>query len=273
MARKFEFFGSYTSFLGLLDLFPTATLGFSLRKLSNSYNGNCIRVRRSSDNAALDIGFVNNVIDTASLLSFVGSGSGFVTIWYNQATNNNATQTTAVNQPRIVNAGVLEVKNGEPCLQFSGNQWFNLGSTITEINSTTALVMGRTDSNPVRRMSIFGTSVNANCASILLLSNILFLQRQNGFSQTTSADTLTNQSIYFAQKGVGVTKVFKNTNELASTFTPSAINNTFNQIGRYTTNNPIFTDGQIQEIVYWQTDEIANKVGIETNINSFYGTY
>ena len=45
---------------------------YSLRKLSSSYSGGAIRVRRSSDNAESDIGFFNNQLDTTSLIQFAG---------------------------------------------------------------------------------------------------------------------------------------------------------------------------------------------------------
>ena len=60
-------------FEGMLNLFPNASLGLSLDKLDKNYTGSAIKVRRSSDNDELDIGFVNNELDTASLLSFVNT--------------------------------------------------------------------------------------------------------------------------------------------------------------------------------------------------------
>lgn len=66
-----------------------------------------INVRRSSDNAARDIypdQYGN--LDVYDLLQFVGAGSGYVTIWYDQSGNGyNATQGTATNQPAIVSSG------------------------------------------------------------------------------------------------------------------------------------------------------------------------
>lgn len=90
----------------LFDTYGGAVIGYSLKKLSNSYSGNCIRVRRSSDNAEQNIGFVSNILDTVSLLAFCGAGNGFITTWYDQSgNNNNATQTTASLQPQIVSSG------------------------------------------------------------------------------------------------------------------------------------------------------------------------
>jgi hypothetical protein len=56
----------------LLDQYPNAAVAYSLRKLRAGYIGSAIRVRRSSDNAEQNIGFIGNDLDTASMLDFVG---------------------------------------------------------------------------------------------------------------------------------------------------------------------------------------------------------
>jgi hypothetical protein len=112
----------WQNFKGLLDLYPNAAVAYSLRRLRADYTGSAIRVRRSSDNAEQDIGFVSNVLDTASLLTFVGAGDGFVTTWYDQSgLGLNATQTVAGVQPFIVLAGVLQTKNTKPSIRFVDN--------------------------------------------------------------------------------------------------------------------------------------------------------
>jgi hypothetical protein len=103
-------------FEGILNQFPGASLGLSLRLLDINYTGFCIKIRRSSDNAELDIGFINNELDTASLLDFVGSGNGFVTIIYDQVGSNNMTQTTANLQGQIVSNGSVITLGGKPCI-------------------------------------------------------------------------------------------------------------------------------------------------------------
>jgi hypothetical protein len=98
--------GAPATYLDGLATTPRAVL--SLRKLISTAT-NSIRVRRSSDNTEQDIGFVGNSLDTASLASFVGAGNGFVVTFYDQTGNGeHATQATAANQPRIVNAGVYD---------------------------------------------------------------------------------------------------------------------------------------------------------------------
>ena len=114
---------------------------YSLRRMRADYAGFCIRVRRSSDNTELNIGFVGNVINTAALLAFVGAGDGFVVTKYDQSGNAfNATQATAANQPRIVSAGVLNIVNLRSSLSFDGTNHFMLvNSTFTVLSASVVL--------------------------------------------------------------------------------------------------------------------------------------
>jgi hypothetical protein len=103
---------SSAQFLDQLATTPRAVL--SLRKLISTATV-AVRVRRSSDNAELDIGFsgplAGSSIDSAALLAHVGSGSGYVVIAYDQTGNaQHAIQATAGKQPRIVNAGAYDGK-------------------------------------------------------------------------------------------------------------------------------------------------------------------
>jgi hypothetical protein len=119
--------------LPILDqLGITAAAAYSLRRVRLAALLAC-RVRRSSDNAELDIGFTaSGDLDTAALLAFVGSGDGFVTTWYDQSGNGrHDTQTNPSVQPRIVNAGVLEISNGKPAIRFNGSDTFFSGVSLS----------------------------------------------------------------------------------------------------------------------------------------------
>ena len=69
----------------LLDLYPSAAVAYSLRKLRTAYTGAAIRVRRSSDNAEQDINFVGGNLDTASMINFVGQNLWTYSEEWNQA--------------------------------------------------------------------------------------------------------------------------------------------------------------------------------------------
>jgi hypothetical protein len=72
-------------------------------------------------------------IDATTLLNFVGSGSAFIQTWFDQSGNSrNAIRTTATQQPRIVDAGVLETENGKPTVRVMGGQFMTLPLTTAQ---------------------------------------------------------------------------------------------------------------------------------------------
>ena len=138
--------------MGLLDTIAGASAAYSLRKIRDAYIGNCLKVRRSSDNTTLDIGFVDGWLDESSLLTFCGAGSGYVDTWYDQSTNaKNLTQATTGLQPRIVNAGVVETVTGtdgttiRPAIRsgFSGASAMTATLSLSLTQSTFATVTKR----------------------------------------------------------------------------------------------------------------------------------
>jgi hypothetical protein len=69
-------------------------------------------------------------------------GNVFVTTWYDQSGNaRNVVQATAANQPRIVNAGVVETLGGRPAIVWSGAQsLINQGSTFGNVRNFSAVM-------------------------------------------------------------------------------------------------------------------------------------
>ena len=105
-----------------LDNIDANMLYFSTAKL-NSNDTLSIRVRRSSDDAEKDIGFIGKDLDTQTLLDFVGSGNGYVISTYSQGAVSSS-QGLADSQPLIVENGVYL-----GTLKFSGAQWLDTGVT------------------------------------------------------------------------------------------------------------------------------------------------
>ena len=118
---KFRGTGTLTLVTGdlpLLDQYGTnVKVAYSVRKLSSTYSGNCIRVRNGS-NVDADIGFDSNGnLDEAVLLDHCGSGDGFIAKWYDQSGNGgDLIQATDANQPKIVSSGVVLKENGKPII-------------------------------------------------------------------------------------------------------------------------------------------------------------
>lgn len=110
---------------GPLNKISQTALGaaYGLRRLDGFYNGKAIRVRRASDNQESDIGFtIAGDLDTVALSSFVAASTGTVVKWYDQTNQSrDLSQSTGANQPTIVNAGTLILRNSKPSILFSSH--------------------------------------------------------------------------------------------------------------------------------------------------------
>lgn len=93
---------------------------YGLKRFLTAYTGDLIRLRRDSDNAESDFGYVTatGLLDAAAIATWLSSATGYVVTWYDQSGNGrNATQATAGSQPAYVASGV----NSLPTLQFDGS--------------------------------------------------------------------------------------------------------------------------------------------------------
>ena len=256
----------------LLDTYSGAAAAYSLRKLRTAYIGNAIRVRRSSDNTEQDFGFVSNVLDTASLLTFCGAGSGFVTTWYDQSGNaKNSTQTTAANQPRIVNAGVLDLVNGKAAILGDGSNdtLFVTGLILTNPTSIFTVV------DKVGTSGVFGLITGANTlggAFTLTTSGYTFFQ--NGASQTP-AYANNNQSLLVAKTSTTGTDWEFYGNNTTVTNGGQNIGTTIGSrvylFDRYGISSR--ANMYMQEYIVWNSDQMTNRAGIQTEINTYYTIY
>lgn len=101
-----------------LDEFPGAVAAFSVQKLSSTYEGPAVEIRRASDNATSDFYFDSNNELTGSsentggtsLNSWNNGTNGFCRTFYNQASSENLQQTTTSYQPQIFNSstGIIQ---------------------------------------------------------------------------------------------------------------------------------------------------------------------
>lgn len=116
------------------DFGSGAVFAYGQKLLKTGYSGNCLKVRRASDNGELDIGFVSDFIDTAAIGTFVGAGHGFITTFYDQIESVDAVNVTANQQPKIANSGEYQ----EPAYNgTSQNLQFN-GAIAASLATTTA---------------------------------------------------------------------------------------------------------------------------------------
>jgi hypothetical protein len=264
----------------LLNLFSGASAAYSLRKLDTGYAGSAIQVRRLSDSATQNIGFVNNQLDIAALTTFVGASGGAVSIWYDQSGNGrNLSNVTATEQPIVFSGGPYTI-NGAPYFKLDGADDRLIA---TGFDPTTAGVI-----------STFTVALSSNVAG-----TSVFLHQDQGpgirVGQWGRYSAGLSQAITFNTSGAS----FNNTGTLITDSVPyvyTAIRRT-NDVESYAnglSNGPSPTTGTaasnaaaslyigrrslgealqglMSEVVLYPSDKTTDRAGIEQNIRNYYG--
>jgi hypothetical protein len=270
----------------LLDNYTGASAAYSLRRLSDFYGGSAIRVRRSSDNTEQNIGFdTSNNLDTTSLLSFCGAGNGFVTTWYDQSGNSrDISQSTAANQPQIVNNGSLITLNSKTTIQFNNTQLLTRSSfNVTSVSIFTLLNKYAAESygGYIRNVTSTGNSfaIVSSLPPTWVSQCVAFVNgvdvKINPTSRSGAKTLPTNQYLENWIYNDTVKKLYENNTDITTTtgqinwggnlnFTLGSIDYAGNAA-----NNKV----EIQELLIYDLDQSSNRTGISSNINSYYSIY
>jgi hypothetical protein len=201
---------------------------------------------------------------------------GFVETWYDQSGNgNDATQSVAASQPKIVDAGVLvSGDTGEPAftgdgvddiLSLSSSINFGTGeffvSTVVDVDNTGGVVIGSASPNwmlLVTTSSIQVRSSNTNTIYIISPDSVLTA----GESYLISLSRVENDITAYVN---GVAQADVETVVSTDTFSADRF------LQRGTNGNP-YPD-PVSEVIIYASDQSANRVAIETNINDHYNIY
>jgi len=267
-------------FFGGNPLDENFALGFSLRRIRSSYTGYCIEVRRSSDNATLNIGFDSSgYLDISTLLSFVGSGSGYVKTWYNQSTLlQDAIQLTNANQPNIVNNGTLRTEGGKACIFFDG---INDSLMVTTATLNTYISMYAVCKCTIAKPFLFEHSANANTNSGFyfygtnnaswFFNRFSVIHYAYGVSNWTGSSRILATLIYNStQQNFYKNGVLGNNGGIVNSLRPNtSISTSFNIFSRNGT--LIFGEGSLQEIIIYNDTTGSNRTITESNILNYWG--
>jgi hypothetical protein len=267
--------------LALLDAYPGAGAAYSVRKLSSTYTGAALRIRRSSDNTEQDIGFVGFDLDTTALSSFVGAGNGFVTRWYDQTGNGrHMLQTTAGLQPTIVSSGSLIIRNGNLSIYY--NNTFNIYHTTSYSFSngpiSTIGVVNMDGTSAVSQFGLYhsgtfeiGRRSNDKWGFGCLSDQTVIVTTVPGVAgYSTTPQAVVNNATYliYSNWNGNLTPVKYRRNAIA-------VANTANSGStlRTGTTSMNYYKGFISEMIIYTSDQASNVSGMETNINGYYNIY
>lgn len=264
----------------LLDQYSGAAAAYSLRKLRCAYSGSLIRVRRSSDNTEQDIGATaNGDLDTAALKTFVGTGGtddGFVVTWYDQSGNgNNVTQSTAGNQPLIMDNGVVLRQGGKPSIYFDGSNDYLIQSSFT-INTYLSLYM--VVNSPSFLVEHSANANNNDGFYFYGLTNQSWLFRRTNVNGASGGSAWSaNQYIIADLQYNGSGAYYKNgVQQTNGTITGTSLSNTsatasLNIMARPSAS--LYMSGYLSELIIYDSDKTSDASSIRSNINAYYSIY
>ncbi|MDB9709117.1 gliding motility-associated C-terminal domain-containing protein [Salibacteraceae bacterium] len=116
--------------------------------INADYNGNAVQLRRSSDNALADFGFLNGELNVAAIESWAGVSTIYVRTLYDQSgSSRDVVQTTNNRQPTLVltsayGAPIIHFTNSQQ-LRYTVNYMFQKPFTLVTAAKTTGSNNGR----------------------------------------------------------------------------------------------------------------------------------
>lgn len=250
----------------LLDTYTGAVAAYSLRDLSSSTT-NVVRVRRSSDNTEQD--FTSTQVTDGTLETFVGAGNdGFVVTWYDQSGQNHDLTFISTEQPQIVTSGVLNLDNGTPYMLSTGN--YHGFTTLSPVPSSTSGTFFCT----------YNTNDTGNGCMFARSSSVYTGILESSSSQAPHAAI--GAPLYYkngtlipsATRNDMFTNFKTNQDELCSITNLDISNQALSGVYPYTYSAASYTQiVKMKEWIFFDADQSANQLAIETNINNYYTIY
>lgn len=248
----------------------------------------CVNVRRESDNANADFGYVSGVVDTAGIASFCGASRGFVRIWYNLGTlNYDISQGANSSQPLIYDGSSFFTEGGKYYVDGSYQNSFldgplldhSLGETITDKDHIISIVCKTQNGLSVQGLFEEVPSGDVNARNIFLSDT-----RTNRLAYIDAAGT--DETVLFsAQQAQNTLKIYgwdKRTSgnsslyingsvDASAAITGTFTNNTVLKLFRQSAGTNIIFRGKIAECVLRNdSDDIASLVSEQ---NAYYSIY
>ena len=270
----------------LLDLYPNAAAAYSLRKLRTAYTGPAIEARKAvaGETFVQDIGFVDNELDTASLLTFANGGDVFVAKWYDQSgAGNDASQVSQSSQASIVLSGVLNTTNGNVAVLGESSTVYRTGNSI--FNGADGTYSG-----------FVVSKLTSNFDGVMQLNNLSSGGGGEIFRYFNTSSTTFRVQSWDSGGGAPVLvtePINANSNAISSfirrldslTTSSNSLTNSLLGLGEPRKNIEdrlvlmgsgvagFGLESYFSEAILYPSDQTANREGIESNINKNYNIY
>mgnify|MGYP000135568157 CR=1 FL=1 len=278
------------TFTGLLDDYGNAQAAYSLRKLDSAYTGSAIQVRNSSG-TLLDIGFLNNgELDTTTLQTHIGSGTGTVQVFYDQSGNSrNVAQTIVSLQPEIASAGTIHEVNGKPALLFANNYLDSTSAVALnpngEVNTAAVMQFDNVTSRQCVASQWDASSINQNFFFQMqeVVVGMRFGYRYtNGslaYVDQTATATADTQYLMSGEFSPGTCQAYYNGTLDTQTNTanitgvdPTNVSKVL-RLGALSSNGTQLMRGYLQEYIHWSNTTALNAQDISDDINLHYSVF
>jgi hypothetical protein len=213
---------------------------------------------------------------------------GFVETWYDQSGNgNDATQSVAGSQPKIVDAGVL-VSGGldfdgvDDLLELSGSgldifkdvgyaQVFAVAKSSETGTGSGRLILAGTD-NPLAARYVLSDSPTVS-ASYRIAGRRLDSDSLQTVTSNSPHGNLEKILTGFLNYNDSEAYLYQNGTNVATELNFQSDGNSSNTSSSLVEFGSNGFDGTIREIIIYPSDQSANRVAIETNINDHYDIY
>jgi len=296
----------WSYFTNILDLYGPAYHAYSLRKLSSTYTGFCLRVRRTTSTPSVttttvDVSFnSSNTIGLDSSITYV-SGTAtsatnlgqfcasivngysnpdgvntnqniFVVTWFDQSGNGrNPTNTTVSQQPRLVNTGNTETVDGSVGVRFisANSNYLTLTNSSTAYDNMSCYALGNSLSATVNT-SIYGQGHLSANARLFLPQGTNIAYNTTGTFPITGI-TANVDRLYELICGASTTSAYSNGVQ-SSVASVSSLNVTNAYIRIGANGSPlVYMNGHVKEVIAFVGT--SNRTNIESNINTYYSVW
>lgn len=252
------------------------TLMLSLELLNNSYDGNCVKLRRSSDDVEFDFGFDSDgILDYSAIDTWLSGSTAYVVTWYDQSGyGNNASQATPANQP------ILDTVNQE--IDFNSASFNYL--TVT---SSSSIDVGKADfalvtqvkfnvDNIVQQVLMKGTFTLDPTRTYFrqyanTINNIFSIEDIGAPEEAAAYSPITigSHNIYYATKETGLLSFYENNTLKDTTVISGSYGSLTNGKDLYigSNSNPAeYLNGSIKKILMYKKNLDSNERTILSNL-------